>query len=108
VCGDRSGTPWGPPGTEKLEYRDGYTPRESHGPGNGHRETMAPPGEEFKKIMNAKNIKNSCYPCHGNSYRICAKGLIMGSVSQDSHGIHDTEIITIHDVGIIRESVMSE
>jgi hypothetical protein len=56
----------GPPGTENLEYRDGYTPRESHGPGNGHRETpreshretMAPRGEELKKIMNAKNIKH--------------------------------------------------
>jgi hypothetical protein len=94
VYGDCSGTPRGPLGTENLEYRDGYTLRESHGPVNGHRETMAPPGEESKKITIVKIGRGNCYPCHGNSYRIRAKKLIVAFMSRDSHGIRDMEIIT--------------
>jgi hypothetical protein len=36
------GTVPGHLGTEILEYRDGRMPRESHGPVNGHQETMVP------------------------------------------------------------------
>jgi hypothetical protein len=41
---------------KKTEYRDGCTPRESYGPGNGHQETTVPPGAYLKFLR--KLIKN--------------------------------------------------